>query len=400
MSGLFAEDDFADNDSFDIESEAGDIADREAAAKGAEANPRLTADLFGHEAVENALLADFNAGRMPHAIILAGAPGVGKATLAFRLARFLLSQGGEDSGDSLFGAPEKPKTLNVKADHDIFRRVVSGGHGDLLVIEREFDDKKGKMKKDISAEQARSIAPFLRKTASEGGWRVVIVDGAEDVNTASQNALLKILEEPPQKSLLILTTSQPAAFLPTIRSRCRLLSLERLSDDVMYKLLDIYAPGLMPEQKTALMRLSEGSIGKALQLQQDNGLQIYRDMIKLLAAVPEIDPLQINDFAEKYGKFGAEAQADVFFDLLGCALRRLMTALVRETALVDAVDGDSAALQRLVRLYTLPQLTTLYERLLQLQQQAERANLDRRQMITFAFLMIQRPDYQGPLLTP
>src|SRR6202008_2029466 len=101
---------------------------------------------------------------------------------------------------------EKPSSLYLKPDHPVFRRVVSGGHADLLVVEREFDEKKGRLKQDISAESARKIAPFLRKTAAEGGWRVVIVDGAEYLNRPSQNALLKILEEPPPKTALLLVT--------------------------------------------------------------------------------------------------------------------------------------------------------------------------------------------------
>ena len=218
---------FAADEDIDLDDKIADI-EKDDPPEPVELSPRANPELLGHEDAEKTLLAGFNAGRMPHALILAGPAGIGKATLAFRLTRFLLAQQEQESG--LFGEPEKPQSLYIKSDDPVFRRVASGGHADLLTVERELDEKKGRLKNDISVESVRRIAPFLRKPAAEGGWRAVIVDGAECLNASSQNALLKILEEPPAKTVLILTTTQPGIFLPTIRSRCRMVHLEALPD--------------------------------------------------------------------------------------------------------------------------------------------------------------------------
>jgi DNA polymerase-3 subunit delta' len=351
--------------------------------------PRTNPDLLGHEAAEKALLADFNAGRLPHAIILAGLPGIGKATLAYRLARFLLSQ--EEQGAGLFGEPEKPASLYIKPDHPVARRVSSGGHADLVVVEREFDEKKGRLKQDISAESVRKITPFLRKTAAEGGWRIVIVDSAEYLNRTSQNALLKILEEPPAKTVLILTTTQPGAFLPTIRSRCRMVQLNPLSDAAVNVLLDKYSPGLPADEKAALCRLSEGSIGRALQFHQDKGVALYKELLTAVSALPKLDLAKAHDLADKLSR--SEQQYDTARDILTGWCQRLARAQARGTALSDVLPGDAAIFQKISAQYPERHFLQTWEKMSQLFQQVESFTLDKRQALLGSFLMLQKPDY-------
>lgn len=337
--------------------------EEEAEAEPVDLSPRANPDLFGHENIEKALLEDFNAGRLPHAIVLSGPSGIGKMTLACRLARFLLA-----------GKSDRPDLLFVSPVSALFRRVVSGGHADLLIIEREIDEKKGRLKNDISIESVRRIAPFLRKTAAEGGWRVVIVDGAEYLNASSQNGLLKILEEPPKKAMLILTTTQPGLFLPTIRSRCRMIRMEPLADKIVLQLLDKMATGLSPDQKTTLGKLAAGSIGKALQYHQDGGLTLYNDLLKITARLPELDVVHAHELAEKIGR------SEQAYD----AARDIMTGWCATQAQAVARGND------------LPRhFFTTWEKMSQLFLQTEIYNLDKRQAILSALLMLQKPDYQG-----
>jgi len=166
--------------------------------------PRANPDLLGHQAAETELRRLFDSGRMPHALLLSGPRGIGKATLAFRLARFALAQGaGEEAGPSLFGE-DGGAGLAIPSDSGVFRRIASGGHADLLTVERAYDPRRRRMRGEIVVGDTREISTFLRLTPAEGGWRVVIVDGADEMNRNAANALLKILEEPPQRALLLL----------------------------------------------------------------------------------------------------------------------------------------------------------------------------------------------------
>src|ERR1700737_4487361 len=172
-------------------------------------DPRANPILLGHQAAERTLLDAMHQGRMHHAWLITGPEGIGKATLAFRFARRLLA-GQEGTADSLALDPT----------HPVFRRVVAGGHADLKTVERAIDEKTKRLKRDIAVKDVREINGFMALTPAEGGWRVAIVDGAEDLNQNSANALLKILEEPPSRAVLILVCSATGRLLPTIRSRC------------------------------------------------------------------------------------------------------------------------------------------------------------------------------------
>lgn len=385
MASLFAdeEDEFADKAMAEVEEDL--------PPEAVELTPRSNPDLLGHEKVEEALLADFNAGRLPHAIVFSGPAGIGKATLAYRMAKFLLSQ--KDEGAGLFGEPEKPKTLRLSPDHQVFHRVVSGGHADLVTVEREFDEKKNRLKQDISVDSARKITPFLRKTSAEGGWRIVLVDGAEYLNRNSQNALLKILEEPPEKTLLMLTTSQPGAFLPTIRSRCRMVPMEALSDGAVSSLLDKFAPGISPEEKSALIRLSEGSIGVALQLHRDKGVALYKELLGLLNTLPGLDVAKAHDLADKLSR--TEASYEASRAILTTWCQRAARAEARGQALVDIMPGDAAIFAKISASFPPRHFFSTWEKMSQLFSQTENYILDKRQALLGAFLMLQNPGHAG-----
>src|SRR5580658_4865977 len=203
--------------------------------------PRANPLLLGHETAERTLLDAMHHGRMHHAWLITGPEGIGKATLAFRFARRLLAGRGEHG------------SLALDPSHPAFRRVASGGHADLTVIERAINEKTKRLKRDIAVDDVRKINAFMALTPAEGGWRVAIVDGSEDLNQASGNALLKILEEPPSRAVLILTCSTPGRLPATIRSRCRQLRLSPLTDEVMARLLATYLPDNSQDDRDRLV---------------------------------------------------------------------------------------------------------------------------------------------------
>ncbi|MDE2333361.1 MAG: DNA polymerase III subunit delta' [Rhodospirillales bacterium] len=224
--------------------------------------PRANPDLFGQEQAEATLAAAMASGRLHHAWLITGAEGIGKATLAYRFARRLLA--GPASGESLALDPS----------HPVFHRVAAGSHADLLTVERAADEKTRRRRAEIVVDDTRAVAAFLHLTAAEGGWRVVIVDGADTMNRNAANALLKVLEEPPPRSILLLLASSPGRLLPTIRSRCRRLALEPLADALVERLLHRAMPDL--EDTAGLVALAQGSIGRALTLAQGSGLACAR----------------------------------------------------------------------------------------------------------------------------
>ena len=178
--------------------------------------PRETAALFGHDAAERALLDAFKGGRIPHAWLIGGPPGIGKATLAYRLARFVLAH-----PDPKAPAVQNATSLAVAADNPVARRIAAQAQGDLLVLERVINEQTGKLYTVIRVDDVRRAVPFFGSTAGEGGWRIAIVDAVDDLQREGANALLKVLEEPPARTLLLLVSHAPGRELPTIRSRCR-----------------------------------------------------------------------------------------------------------------------------------------------------------------------------------
>src|SRR5438045_6781510 len=238
---------------------------REAVAEPIASPPRANPDLLGHQAAGGELRRLVGRGRMPHALLLRGPRGIGKATLAFRLARFVLAPGGGESGgpflfgedgggggDAEVGEEGGSSGLAIPPESGTFRRVASGGHADLLTIERAYDPRRRRLRGEIVVGDTREIGTFLRLTPAEGGWRVVVVDGADEMNRNAANALLKILEEPPQRALLLLIAHSPGRLLPTIRSRCRRFPLAPLPTAIVAELLARYRPELDPTAVAAV----------------------------------------------------------------------------------------------------------------------------------------------------
>ena len=322
-------------------------------------DPRSNPILLGHETAEAILLEAMRAGRLHHAWLITGPDGVGKATLAYRFARFLLS--GRPPADSLYLEPT----------HPTFRRVAAGSHADMKVVECAYDPKRRRMRTQIAVENVREINAFMALTPAEGGWRVVIVDGAEDMNANSANALLKILEEPPQRAMLLLTCAAPGRLPPTIRSRCRRLRLSPLPDNAMQQLLADYLPHLGAEERGRLASLAEGCPGRALLLAEEEGLKIAALVEKVFSELPNLPPTRALDVADALGR--SETGFSTFMDLL----RADLAAAVR-----DAVRGRADPEQlRVASLRPLDAWGEVWQGLTRLQDETERFALDKRQAL-------------------
>jgi DNA polymerase-3 subunit delta' len=353
--------------------------------------PRETSDLLGQQAAEAAMLDAWNGGRLAQSWLICGPRGIGKATLAYRFARFALSGGVEGGEAGLFGLA-KPASLALAPDHPVFRRIAAGGHADLRVVERGFADGKAGEKRrrgEIVIEDVRGIGQFLSLTPAEGGWRVVIIDAADEMNRNAANAVLKILEEPPKRALMLLIAHAPGRLLPTIRSRCRRLALQPLAPDVVASLLARHLPDSSESDRLALARLGEGSIGRALELAEQGGLDLYREVVGLLSALPKLDVPALHAFGDKV------ARSDDGFRTLSELLAGWLARMVRAggagfAAEHDIVPGEAQAMGRLLAAADLDRWVEVWEKVTHLFARADGLNLDKKQVVISAFLTVER----------
>ena len=263
--------------------------------------PRATTVLFGHGEAERALLAAYRGGRLPHAWLVGGPRGIGKATLAYRMARFILAH--PDPGAAQVAAAA---SLAVGPDHPVARRMAAQAQGDLLVLERTINEKTGKLRQDIQVDDVRRAVTFFGSTAGEGGWRIAIVDSVDELNREGANALLKVLEEPPRRALLLLVSHSAARVLPTIRSRCRLIALRPLAvADVAGAAAA--AIGESPESPDILAAaaVAGGCVGRALAFLDGDALDLRKAIMDALDRLPAVDPRALHALGDRLS--GAEA---------------------------------------------------------------------------------------------
>jgi len=350
--------------------------------------PRDTYDLVGHEAAEARLLEAWKSGRMPHAWLLTGPRGIGKATLAFRLARFALSGGGVDEGPSLFGDAElgpPAEGLAIDRELPVARQVASGGHPDLLVIERSINERSKTLRREIVVEDVAALSGFLRLTSSSGGWRVVVVDSVDEMNRNAANAMLKLLEEPPKRALLILVSHAPGGLLPTIRSRCRKLHLSPLDDARVEEVLGRIAPDLAPGLSAVATRLAEGSIGKALELAANDGPAVLGDAVRVFDGAPPINRKRLLDATEKWIRRGKGEEGDplagrmqLILWWLGQGVRRLAAGRSSEA---ETIPGETRVFGALAGRFGLDGCCARIERAETALRRGIGLNLDRKQMV-------------------
>jgi DNA polymerase-3 subunit delta' len=330
-------------------------------------HPRETTALFGHHDAEQTLLTAYRGGRIPHAWLIGGPQGIGKATLAYRMARFVLAH-----RDPAAAQVQSATTLEVDPAHPVARQVAAEAHGGLLEIHRTANDK-GVLRTVITVDDARETVSFFGSTAAVEGWRVCIVDTVDELNANAANALLKVLEEPPQRALFLLVTHASARVLPTIQSRCRKLALRALTTDDV-----VSAAALATGRETDDPDLreaadnSEGSVSRAINLLGGGALKLHQRTAALLNTLPHVDPRELHALG----------------DALGTSDR------VALGAFVDSVDrwigermhadepGLNADLPRLAR------LAEVWEKINKAARETESYNLERKPLVFSVFSLL------------
>ncbi len=305
-------------------------------------HPRETRRLIGQGAAEAAFLQAYTDDRLHHAWLVTGPRGVGKATFAWRAARFLLAQ--QEGGGMFAAAP--PTSLDLAPDHPVARRMLARSEPQLYHITRSLNEQTKRLRDMIVADDVRSLHGFLSLSSADGGRRAVIIDSADEMNTQAANALLKMLEEPPARTTLFLISHQPSALLPTIRSRCRELRLPPLGAEDMAAALVQAGIDTGGETK-ALAALSGGSVGEAVRLINLGGLTLYVELVRLFADLPRIDRPRALALANAAAQRGAEAKLTLLIWLIELLLSRM--AQTGASGRAPAPEGAPGEAQMLAR---------------------------------------------------
>lgn len=338
--------------------------------------PRANPHFFGHEGAAETLVHAWRRGRLAHAWLLAGPRGIGKATLAFRFARFVLDGG---AAESLAMVPERP----------LFRRVAAGGHSDLAVVERGIGER-GKRRAEIVVDDVRKANALLSLTPGEGAWRVVIVDAAEEMNRNAANALLKRLEEPPNRVLFLLVSHAASRLPPTVRSRCRFLSMRPLPAPVLDRILADAMTDLPAEDRGVLARLAEGSPGRAAALAEQGGAALYRSVIALVGALPALDAQRLHGLGEGLsGTEGLERFRTLAELILWWLGRSVQAAALGELRTMEEIVPGERAGAHLFEGARLDHWAWVWENLHRSFALVDGLNLDPRQVLIGAFGTLQ-----------
>jgi DNA polymerase-3 subunit delta' len=342
-------------------------------------SPREVDRLFGHDTARAEFGEALISGRLHHAWLLVGTEGVGKATLAYHLARDVLALG-------VGGAS------SISATHPVFHKVATLAHANLLLIRRSWNDKTKRYSQWIGVDEVRRLRSFLGHSAGETGWRVVIVDRADDLNQNAANALLKALEEPPPRTLFLLVATAEGRIPVTIRSRCRTLRVTALSEHDLAKAvrtaLERDDHEVDAKTLSTALALSQGSVRRALELATGEGIALYRDIVAAFAKLPELDGQAAHKLAERLGGFGSDSdRLDLFISLLLGVMERM----IRTTAKGEGAIGEEALLaRRLLDRASLPQWVDAWEAIGQAKADAASLNLDRSLLVLETFYRLQQ----------
>ena len=307
-------------------------------------HPRLARTLIGHGAAEAELLDGYLSERLAHAWLIGGPEGIGKATLAWRLARFILA-----NPDPAARAVRDARNLDVDPGHPAARQVAALGHPDLALLRRNWDAKNKKYFTQIAAGDVRAAVEVFHKHSGMGGWRICLVDCAEDLNLQGANALLKMIEEPPARSLFLIVAHRPGQALATLRSRCRKLSLAMLSpDEISQAVRALGEPwsAIAPAELTAAARQANGSVREALKRLDPETIAVRALIDATIAQLPQADFRAVHKLADAVAGRGEgdafEALMNAIYDWLSARLRVEASGRARQ-ALGDLWDKTRAA---------------------------------------------------------
>lgn len=356
-------------------------------------HPRENPDFIGNEAVCKQMEQDILSGKIPHAWLLYGPRGIGKATLAYRFARYLLAQGKTvalPAGQgSLFPEEKVEARLYVDPRHPAFMRVSAGSHADLLVLEDGKEGEEGNTTGNILIEEVRKATHFLRHTPSETPYRVVIIDSVDSMNGNAANAILKILEEPTANAVLILVSHALAKVSPTIRSRCRKIRMLPLAKEEVAKVLKKNYPALGDKEIKGLAGFASGAPGWVGELHDSNAIALYQEIVNVFATFPRLAGVEMLALAQKISdKKDARLWHVGTYLMLWFLIQAIRFQINRPLEI--AIEKEQKAYEVFKAGYSVYALLECKEALERMIQETEALHLDKKIAVINAFLLMQK----------
>lgn len=336
--------------------------------------PESQDEWYGDPAVERLMIEAYRGGRMHHAWLIGGPKGIGKATLAWRFARFALAH----PEPAL--APDA-ESLAVPPDHPVARKIAARSHPNVLALSRPYDEKNKRFKTQLAVEEIRRTIPFFGSTAGEAGWRIAIVDTADEMNSNSANALLKILEEPPKKALFLVLSNSPGQLLPTIRSRCRRLDLAPLKADAIERALAIHTDASETDRRFAA-KAGRGSLRRAIRFLDEDVVAIARAFSNAIGAMPAFDASAAYALGDLVAQRGGDEAFESFEDLVFDWLAR--------RARGEAEPAELGPLPAAALEVPLAAWAEVWEKVRLAATEVETFNLDRKQFVISTLTLLAR----------
>ena len=291
-------------------------------------HPKVTKNLFGHQSTEHEFINCFKSGKLHHGWLITGSKGIGKATFAWRVAKFLLSQPSANIEKNRL--LDNSKNINTEIDdaaiNVITARILAESEPRLAVIRKSYDEKRKTFRSSIRVDEIRRLKSFFSLSVTDGGYRVAIIDCADDLNINAANALLKTLEEPPKNTVFLLISHNAQSLLPTIKSRCRELRLTSLADSDLINALKQLNLEIPEHDSEIYSLLGSGSVGNSIRLLEHDGASLYRTLLSFLTQLPNLNNFELEKFITTFLGNKNKSRLELFVELLNMAIARISKA--------------------------------------------------------------------------
>ena len=309
-------------------------------------HPMLANEIIGHSSQKLSFLSSFASNRLPQCWLLAGDMGIGKASFAWLIAKFLLTTKYQPADLKIDLNESNINSILEPQSGSILNRIISGSEQRVYIVRRGYNEKRKTFFKNISIEDVRKLQSYCSLSIADGGKRIIIIDTADDLNKSSSNALLKLLEEPPKNTIFLLISHQPNLLVPTIKSRCQKLSFSNLDQTDLRAVLTAIGCKIEPSDEVSLSILSKGSAGAACRLINSNCINLYSDILNISSSLPNLNTNKILQMSQNYFAKAKPGEFEIFLEMMQHFFSRLCKTGAMQKPLLPSLTENEAKIMK------------------------------------------------------